>query len=182
MLDGTFDATLPGRLLLGRCGQGRQDGAGMDIAPQHLFRALLRAALFRRELFERVGFLDEDFESYLEDVEFGLRCALAGCQGTVCPGCCSPTIAAVLHWDTGTPTRSGRMARNQLLLGCQALPRQLAMAARMACPGGADIVGNSGPETRRWLAISERQNRRFAFVSPVARLGRESARNLLYPR
>ena len=36
----------------------------------------MTAALFRRTLFDEVGLLDEAFESHLEDVDFGLRCAL----------------------------------------------------------------------------------------------------------
>jgi GT2 family glycosyltransferase len=35
----------------------------------------------RAELFRKIGPLDERFESYLEDVEFFLRSALAGCHG-----------------------------------------------------------------------------------------------------
>ncbi len=31
--------------------------------------------LFRRRLFDEIGLLDEVFESYMEDIDFGLRCA-----------------------------------------------------------------------------------------------------------
>ena len=43
------------------------------------------AALFRAGLFQRAGMFDERFESYLEDVDFGLRAALAGCPGVYVP-------------------------------------------------------------------------------------------------
>ncbi len=47
--------------------------------------APMTAALFHRTLFETVGLLDESFESYLEDVDFGLRCAVAGRSGIFVP-------------------------------------------------------------------------------------------------
>ena len=37
----------------------------------------MTAALFKKSLFSELGGLDETFGSYLEDVEFGLRCAIA---------------------------------------------------------------------------------------------------------
>jgi GT2 family glycosyltransferase len=81
------------------------------------------AALLRRELFARVGFLDEDFESYLEDVEFGLRCALGGFSGVYVPDAIayhagSATLGA-WHRDTVR-----RIARNQLLLVAKHYPEK----------------------------------------------------------
>jgi GT2 family glycosyltransferase len=71
--------------------------------------------VFRAELFARVGLLDEDYESYLEDVDFGLRCGLAGLSGVYLP-------AAVAHHKGSAtlgrwhPDTVRRIARNQLLL------------------------------------------------------------------
>ena len=45
----------------------------------------MTAALFRRNLFTEIGYLDVIFGSYLEDVDFGLRCALAGRGGLYVP-------------------------------------------------------------------------------------------------
>jgi len=45
----------------------------------------LHAAIFRKELFDRLGALDERFESYLEDIDFGIRCATAGLTGIYVP-------------------------------------------------------------------------------------------------
>ena len=78
----------------------------------------MTAALFRRDLFCEVGTLDESLGSYLEDVEFGLRCALGGRGGVYAP-------AAVAHhrgsatlgeWHPDT-VRS--IARNQVLLAAK---------------------------------------------------------------
>ena len=119
MLDGTFDAICRGGSAW-RCGQGRQDGPAWAL-PRNIWFAPFTAALFRRELFERVGFLDEDFESYLEDVEFGLRCALTGCQGQYVPGAVAyhRGSATLGHWHADTVRR---MARNQVLLVAKHYP------------------------------------------------------------
>ncbi len=46
--------------------------------PEPVLGASAGAAFYRRDLFQRVGLFDEDFHTYLEDVEFSLRCQLAG--------------------------------------------------------------------------------------------------------
>ena len=43
------------------------------------------AVLYRAEVFQRVGLLEERFESYLEDADFGLRCAALGIAGRYVP-------------------------------------------------------------------------------------------------
>ncbi len=53
--------------------------------PRRLQFPPMTAALFRTALFREVGFLDEGFVNYLEDVEFGLRAALAGYDGVFQP-------------------------------------------------------------------------------------------------
>ena len=57
----------------------------------------MTAALFHRSLFDRVGFLDERFESYLEDVDFGIRCSLQGLSGIYVP--------EAVCWHGGSATR-----------------------------------------------------------------------------
>ena len=119
VIDGTFDALSRGACAW-RCGAGRPDGP-LWSQPRSIRFAPLTAALVRRELFERVGPLDEEFESYLEDVEFGLRCALAGYPGLYQP--------AAVAWHAGSatlgvwhPQKVRRIARNQLLLVARHYP------------------------------------------------------------
>ena len=71
---------------------------------------------FVRALFSRsLGGLDETFESYLEDVEFGLRCASNGYTGLYEPRASCHTIG---QRDTGPlePRTVRNIARNQVLL------------------------------------------------------------------
>lgn len=43
-----------------------------------VFSACAGAALYRREIFSEIGFFDEDFESYIEDIDISFRARLHG--------------------------------------------------------------------------------------------------------
>ena len=119
-LDGTFD-------LLTRSGCAWRTGHAFPAAafPSPTVSAPfvpLTAALVNRAVFLEAGGLEERFESYLEDVEFCLRCALLGHSGLYVP--------AAVAWHEGSATLgawSPRMvqliARNQLLLVASHWPR-----------------------------------------------------------
>jgi GT2 family glycosyltransferase len=120
VLDGAFD-------LLSRSGCAWRAGAGSPDGeawrrPRRVHFAPLTATLLRRELFERAGLLDESFESYLEDVEFGLRCALQGLSGLYVPD-----SVAFHHGSATLGAWSGAMvrllSRNQALLVARHYPR-----------------------------------------------------------
>jgi GT2 family glycosyltransferase len=118
-MDGSFDAVCRGGCAW-RCGQGRVDSPLWD-KPKTIRLAPFTAAVFQAGMFERVGFLDERFESYLEDVDFGLRCAEAGLSGWYVPE------AVAYHQGSGTlgrwhPDTVRRIARNQLLLVAKHYP------------------------------------------------------------
>lgn len=119
VLDGAFDAVARSGCAW-RCGEGRADGPEWERA-RSIWFAPFTAALVRRELFDRVGLLDEDFGSYLEDVDFGLRCAAAGAEGRYEP--------RAVGWHRGSatlgrwhPETVRQLARNQLLLVAKHYP------------------------------------------------------------
>lgn len=118
-MEGSFDAVCRGGCAW-RCGNGRLDsplwnqGRTIRLAP-------FTAAVFRAEVFQRVGLLDESFESYLEDVDFGIRCAGAGLSGCYVPE------AVAYHQGSATlgawhPDTVRKIARNQLLLVAKHYP------------------------------------------------------------
>lgn len=112
-IDGTFDAISRGACAC-RCGSGKPDGPFWN-QPRRIRMAPMTAALFRRRLFEEIGSLDESFESYLEDVDFGLRCAIADRWGAYVPR------ALAYHqgsstWGPWNKYSVRLVARNQLLL------------------------------------------------------------------
>ena len=119
-LDGAWDAICRGACAW-RCGTGRPDGPTWNYERVIRF-APFTAAIFRRELFNRIGLLDERFESYLEDVDFGIRCATKGYSGVYVPN------ATARHQGSGTLGRwhketVRRIARNQVLLVARHFPR-----------------------------------------------------------
>lgn len=118
-VEGSFDALSRGGCAW-RCGHGREDSPLWN-KPRTIQLAPWTAALFRTEVFDRVGLLDERFESYLEDVDWGLRCAEAGLGGWYVPE------AAGYHQGSGTlgqwhPDTVRKIARNQLLLVAKHYP------------------------------------------------------------
>lgn len=122
IIDGTYDLISRGAAAW-RCGEGRQDQPAFST-PKSTVLAPFTAALFRKHLFTCVGLLDEQFESYLEDVDFGIRCAVKGLHGQYVPG------AVAHHYGSATrgkwhPKTVRQIARNQVLLVAKHYPRKL---------------------------------------------------------
>jgi GT2 family glycosyltransferase len=112
-IDGTFDAISLGACAC-RCGSGKRDGPFWD-QQRRIRMAPMTAALFQRRLFEEIGSLDEGFESYLEDVDFGIRCAIRERWGIYVPS------AIAYHQGSSTWGQWNKysvrlIARNQVLL------------------------------------------------------------------
>ena len=112
-IDASFDEISRGACAW-RCGSGKPD-APIWNQPRPIRIAPMTAAIFRKSLFDQVGLLDETFGSYLEDVDFGIRCALAGQQGAYIP--------TAVAWHRGSSTWGPwnndtvkRISRNQILL------------------------------------------------------------------
>lgn len=121
-IDATYDALCRGGAAW-RIGHGRLDGPFFR-EPREISSAPFTAALFRAALFNKIGLLDERFESYLEDVDFGLRCALAKCTGRYVPN------AVCRHAGSGTlgpwhPETTRHIARNQIFLVAKHYPDSL---------------------------------------------------------
>jgi GT2 family glycosyltransferase len=122
-IDGTFDAVCRGAVAW-RVGYGRKDGP--IFGERHeISSAPWTAALFRRDIFDRVGMLDERFGSYYEDVEFGMRCASRGISGLYIP--------EALAWHRGSaalgrwhPEVVRLTARNQCYLAALYYSRRYA--------------------------------------------------------
>ena len=113
VIDGAFDAISRGACAY-RCGSGKPDGPLWN-QPRRIRMAPMTAALFQRKLFQEIGSLDETFESYLEDVDFGIRCAVKERWGVYVPS------AIVYHlgsstWGAWNKYAVRLIARNQVLL------------------------------------------------------------------
>ena len=118
-IDGSFDALCLGGCAW-RCGSGKLDGAIWD-QPRTIQFAPFTAALFEKSLFAEVGMLDDSFGSYLEDIDFGLRCAVQGETGVYVPS------AVAYHHGSSTFGRwhgetVRNISRNQVLLVAKHYP------------------------------------------------------------
>jgi GT2 family glycosyltransferase len=121
-VDGTFDLLSRGGTAW-RAGNGRTDGPVFS-KPRTIYSPPWTAVLFRAEVFRKVGLLTESFESYLEDVDFGLRCRRAGLAGRYVPE------AVAWHRGSATlgrwhPETVRRISRNQVFLLARHYPRRL---------------------------------------------------------
>lgn len=81
-------------------GWAYQRGVGQEIGrydrPCHIFAACGGAAIYRREIFEEIGYFDEMHFAYLEDIDVGYRAKIAGYYNRYCP------TAVVYHVGSGT--------------------------------------------------------------------------------
>jgi GT2 family glycosyltransferase len=118
LLDGTFDLTTRAATTW-RAGAGLPDAPPFDEA-REITSAPWTAVLYRAEVFGEVGLLEESFESYLEDVDFGLRCAARKVYGRYVPQTRAIHLgsASLGRWHAETVRR---MARNQVLLAARHL-------------------------------------------------------------
>jgi GT2 family glycosyltransferase len=151
LLDGCFDALCRGACAW-RCGHGRRD-SGVWNQPRTIRFPPLTAALFRASLFRQTGLLDESLESYLEDVEFGLRCAAKGLTGIYVPS------AVAFHEGSATlgawhPDTVRKISRNQLLIVAKHYPRRWILRY-----GWPVLVGQG-----LWGFIALRRGRFLAFL------------------
>jgi GT2 family glycosyltransferase len=150
-IDGAFDV-LSRAACPWRFGNGLADGPEFD-QPGRIWLAPATAALYRRELFDRVGLLDETFESYLEDVDFSIRCACRGLAGVYVPRAISRHHggATLGRWH---PDTVRRIARNQVFL----VAKHYSPATILRC-GWHILVGQT-----LWGLVAMRHGGTAAFV------------------
>jgi GT2 family glycosyltransferase len=109
LLDGAGDALRSSGLPY-RLGHGEVDRGQFD-EPAFVFSACAAAALYRRELFRRIGLFDEDFFSNCEDGDVSFRAQLAGYRCLYVPG------SVVYH--IGSASTGGKRSTTNTRLGTQ---------------------------------------------------------------
>jgi GT2 family glycosyltransferase len=192
-IDGTYDL-LSRSGCAWRAGYGQRDAGPGASGTSPIALAPGTACLFRREVLEKLNGFDETFESYLEDVDLGLRCVREGYTGVYVPD--------AIAWHRGGATL-GRwnarvvrlISRNQLLLIRRHYDRELfrrclwpiiagqALWGLVALRHGAPLAwlagkwdalrhfrleGSPSPRLRAFLAASEKEIRARA-VDPYWR-------------
>ena len=107
-------------------GWAYQRGVGREMKrydrPCRIFSACAAAAIYRREVFEKIGYFDEAHFAYLEDIDIGYRARLFGYDNVYCPE------ALVRHVGSGTsgskynPFKVKLAARNNIYLNYKNMP------------------------------------------------------------
>ncbi|MCI8400932.1 MAG: glycosyltransferase family 2 protein [Lachnospiraceae bacterium] len=107
-------------------GWGFQRGVGQKSSgykrARRVFAACAGAAIYRRHVFEEIGYFDEAHFAYLEDLDVGYRARLAGYENWYCPA------ALVYHVGSGTsgsrynPFKVRLAARNSVYLNYKNMP------------------------------------------------------------
>ncbi len=94
--------------------------------PRRIFSACGGAALYRRAVFDTIGFFDENFFAYLEDVDIGWRANSLGYKNLFCPAAtCTHIGSATTGGANGAKYndfKSIQSGRNSLLLPYKNLP------------------------------------------------------------
>jgi GT2 family glycosyltransferase len=77
-----------------------QRGVGQNVSaytePASVFTACAGAAIYRRKVFDEIGYFDESHFAYLEDIDVGYRAKIYGYRNEYCP------TAKVYHVGSGT--------------------------------------------------------------------------------
>ncbi len=114
-------------------GHGLQDGEefsrGMDI-----FGVCAGAALYRKDMLDRIGLFDEDFFAYYEDVDLAFRARLKGWSAAYVP------TAVVYHGHSATlgkeaPLKTRLLERNRYYCIIKNAPKAVMMSFLKKRPG-----------------------------------------------
>ena len=126
--------------LYGILGWGFQRGidapATFYTKKEEIFSACAGAAIYRKDVFEKIGYFDELHFAYLEDIDVGYRGKIAGYKNMYCP------TAIVYHVGSGTSGSKYNSfkvklaARNSVYLNYKNMPNiQLVINSLPLCLG-----------------------------------------------
>lgn len=166
-IDGTWDLIACSGCAT-RAGFGERDGPPFE-SERRVALIPATAAIYRKDLFARVGPFAEVYESYLEDVDFSLRAACAGELGLYVPS------ATAWHHGQGSSGKwsarvTGLNARNQALIVRRLFPETLKRQFRRKIFVGQTLWGLVAACHGRalsWLTGRIRGNTCAVAVSPL---------------
>ncbi|MFQ8842237.1 MAG: glycosyltransferase family 2 protein [Clostridium fessum] len=86
--------------MAGRTSAAWDGSSRITAVLSRVFSACAGAAIYRREVFEEIGYFDEMHFAYLEDIDVGYRARIAGYDNIYCP--------AALVWHVGSGTSGSK--------------------------------------------------------------------------
>ena len=119
--DGAGDAVLMAGAAY-RLGHLDRDDGQYD-RPMAVLSGCGAAVLYRREVLQQCGYLDEDFFAYLEDVDLALRAQLLGYSGIYVPDAVAYHVGSATLGDVLHPRIVEYLTRNQIYLLAKNYPR-----------------------------------------------------------
>lgn len=109
---------------ISRCRGRFEEDCGQYDAAEDVLVPSGCAILLRREMLDDIGPLDEDFFSYCDDTDLGLRAHLRGWR------CVTAPAAVVYHWGSASsPLKAFLVERNRLWVAIKCFPLPLLLAA-----------------------------------------------------
>jgi Predicted glycosyltransferases len=84
--------------------------------PRTIISACAGAAIYRRKIFQYIGYFDERFFAYLEDVDIGVRANLAGYRNVYCPKAVVDHIGSAVSGSRHNEFKVHLAARNNVML------------------------------------------------------------------
>jgi GT2 family glycosyltransferase len=122
-LDGAGDAMLMAGAAY-RLGHGDRDQGQYD-RPMPILSGCGAAVLYRREVLELCGGLDEDFFAYLDDLDLALRAQLLGYSGLYVPSAIGYHVGSATLGEKLHPRLIELLTRNQISLLGKNYPRSV---------------------------------------------------------
>ena len=103
-----------------------QRGVGQDLKkydkPCRVFSACAGAAIYRREVFKKIGLFDKHHFAYLEDIDVGYRARIAGYYNEYCPGARVYHIGSATSGSKYNEFKVKLAARNSIYLNYKNMP------------------------------------------------------------
>ena len=107
-------------------GYASQRGHGKSVdcynESSRIFSSCGGAAIYRKELLEQIGFFDENFFAYLEDVDLGYRANINGYKNVYCPKAMVYHVGSATTGEGMSPLKVYLSARNNIYLIYKNMP------------------------------------------------------------
>jgi len=88
----------------------------------YVFTSCAGAAIYRRSVLEEIGYLDEAFFAYLEDVDLGYRAKINGYKNKYCSKAIIYHVASGTTWNKYNPFKAKLIFRNSIYLVYKNMP------------------------------------------------------------
>ncbi|MBP2027133.1 GT2 family glycosyltransferase [Acetoanaerobium pronyense] len=102
--------------------RGFNQNIGTNKVPRRVFSCCAGASLYRKEVFNHIGYFDELFFAYLEDVDIGFRANCYGYKNYFCPDAIVYHIISGTTGNKKTEFKTKLSARNNVYLLYKNLP------------------------------------------------------------